>query len=50
MAVPGRRNDDDDNFEEDNALFEEEGLEMLEEPDISPHLRYVTSVAELSDA
>ena len=49
MAVPGRRNDDDDNFEEDNALFEEEGLEMLEEPDIPPHLRDLASAAEFGD-
>ncbi|KAF7818661.1 BRCA1-associated RING domain protein 1 [Senna tora] len=50
MAVPGRRNDDNgDDFEDDNALFEEEGLEGLEESDTPPHLRDLFAAAQLGD-
>jgi hypothetical protein len=49
MAVPGRRNgmiDDDEN--EDNALFEEEGLIELDS-DTPPHLRELAAATELGN-
>jgi ankyrin repeat protein len=49
MAVPGRRNgmiDDDEN--EDNALFEEEGL-IERDSDTPPHLRELAAASELGN-
>ena len=47
MAVPGRRNglleDDED---DENPLFEENGLDMDLEADIPPHLRDLAAAAE----
>ncbi|KAL5546063.1 hypothetical protein UlMin_005750 [Ulmus minor] len=50
MAVPGRRNgllDDDDN-EDENALFEEPGVVELD-PDTPPHLRDLAAASQLGD-
>ncbi|XVF76359.1 hypothetical protein PTKIN_Ptkin13bG0260300 [Pterospermum kingtungense] len=53
MAVPGRRNGlmEDDEHDDDNSLFEENGLEMdLEvEADIPPHLRDLAAAVQLGD-
>jgi hypothetical protein len=49
MAVPGRRNgmiDEDEN--EDNALFEEEGLIEFDS-DTPPHLRDLAAASELGN-
>ncbi|PPS17321.1 hypothetical protein GOBAR_AA03297 [Gossypium barbadense] len=50
MAVPGRRNglleDDED---DENPLFEENGLDMDLEADIPPHLRDLAAAAQLGD-
>lgn len=59
MAVPGRRNgpeEDDDHednggiFEEgDNALFEEDGVNVDLDSDTPPHLRDLAAAAQLGD-
>ncbi|KAI9086307.1 hypothetical protein K1719_031761 [Acacia pycnantha] len=53
MAVPGRRNDlndeDDDNFDEDNALFEENGVLEVDESDTPPHLRDLAAASQFGD-
>ncbi|MBA0824152.1 hypothetical protein Goarm_020834 [Gossypium armourianum] len=50
MAVPGRRNglleDDED---DENPLFEENGLDMDLEADTPPHLRDLAAAAQLGD-
>lgn len=51
MAVPGRRNgllDEEDNGE-DNALFEEDGVEIDLESDIPQHLRQLAAAAQIGD-
>ncbi|KAL2323190.1 hypothetical protein Fmac_027569 [Flemingia macrophylla] len=51
MAVPGRRNgmnDDDDEFD-DNALFEEQALIEEDDTDTPPHLRDLSSAAQIGD-
>lgn len=50
MAVPGRRNGmvDDDDYEEDNALFEEDGVIEFDS-DTPPHLRALATAAQLGD-
>lgn len=50
MAVPGRRNGmvDEDDYEEDNALFEEDGV-MEFDSDTPPHLRPLATAAQLGD-
>ena len=47
MAVPGRVMDEEDT-EEENALFEEEGLVELDS-DTPPHLRGLASASQLGD-
>ncbi|KAK7267796.1 hypothetical protein RIF29_20475 [Crotalaria pallida] len=47
MAVPGRPNDED---EEDNALFEEEGIVDFVDSDTPPHLRDLSAASQLGDA
>ncbi|XP_061353913.1 uncharacterized protein LOC133298598 [Gastrolobium bilobum] len=49
MAVPGRRNglNNEEDEEEDNALFEEEGI--LEDTDTPPHLRDLSAAAQRGD-
>lgn len=51
MAVPGRTNEDD--FEEDNALFEEEGFlddeEDFDHSNTPPHLTALVSASQLGD-
>ncbi|OMO73702.1 hypothetical protein COLO4_26911 [Corchorus olitorius] len=50
MAVPGRRNGlEEDEHDDDNALFEENGLEMDLEDDTPPHLRDLAAAAQLGD-
>lgn len=50
MAVPGRRNglleDDED---DENPLFEENGLDVDLEPDTPPHIRNLGAAAQLGD-
>ncbi|XP_022983109.1 tankyrase-2 [Cucurbita maxima] len=50
MAVPGRRNGvvDEDDYEEDNALFEENGVIEFDS-DTPPHLRALATAAQLGD-
>lgn len=50
MAVPGRRNGivDEDDYEEDNALFEEDGVIEFDS-DTPPHLRALATAAQLGD-
>ncbi|GAV89018.1 Ank domain-containing protein/Ank_2 domain-containing protein [Cephalotus follicularis] len=49
MAVPGRRNGlmEEDEHEEDNALFEEDGIDL--EDETPPHLRDLATAAMLGD-
>ncbi|EOY07974.1 Ankyrin repeat family protein isoform 3, partial [Theobroma cacao] len=51
MAVPGRRNGlmEEDEHDDENALFEENGLEMDLEADTPPHLRDLAAAAQLGD-
>ncbi|KAK7345487.1 hypothetical protein VNO77_16091 [Canavalia gladiata] len=51
MAVPGRRNgmNDDEEDLDDNALFEEEGLEFQDDTDTPPHLRDLSAAAQVGD-
>ncbi|KAK7277443.1 hypothetical protein RJT34_22456 [Clitoria ternatea] len=51
MAVPGRRNgmNDDEEDPDDNALFEEEGLLENDFDDTPPHLRDLSTAAQLGD-
>ncbi|KAL4031823.1 hypothetical protein IC575_010114 [Cucumis melo] len=50
MAVPGRRNGvvDEDDYEEDNALFEEDGVIEFDS-DTPPHLRPLATASQLGD-
>ncbi|KAK8493129.1 hypothetical protein V6N13_024872 [Hibiscus sabdariffa] len=48
MAVPGRQMLEEDE-DDDNALFEENGLEMDLEADTPPHLRDLAAAAQLGD-
>ncbi|KAL5709773.1 hypothetical protein ACHQM5_020419 [Ranunculus cassubicifolius] len=45
MAVPGRRNEEDD----EEGLFEEEGIVMTFEDDTPPHLRALAEAAQLGN-
>ncbi|XVE76101.1 hypothetical protein DITRI_Ditri12bG0146200 [Diplodiscus trichospermus] len=51
MAVPGRRNGliEEDEHDDENSLFEENGLEMDLEADTPPHLRDLAAAAQLGD-
>ncbi|XVE96580.1 hypothetical protein REPUB_Repub02eG0235100 [Reevesia pubescens] len=51
MAVPGRRNGliEEDEHDDENALFEENGLEMDLEADTPPHLRDLAAAVQLGD-
>ncbi|OIW01594.1 hypothetical protein TanjilG_08775 [Lupinus angustifolius] len=49
MAVIGRRNGLNEEEEEDNALFEENGIIDLVDSDTPPHLRDLSAAAQLGD-
>ncbi|KAM7468227.1 hypothetical protein LguiB_015789 [Lonicera macranthoides] len=49
MTVPGRRNGMIDEDEDENALFQEEGVLIEPDSDTPPHLRDLASAAELGD-
>ncbi|OIV89168.1 hypothetical protein TanjilG_25689 [Lupinus angustifolius] len=49
MAVPGRRNGLNEEEEDDNALFEEEGIVDFVDSDTPPHLRDLSAAAQLGD-
>ncbi|CAL0299341.1 unnamed protein product [Lupinus luteus] len=49
MAVPGRRNGLNEEEEDDNALFEEEGIVDFVDSDTPPHLHDLSAAAQLGD-
>ncbi|GLT34305.1 hypothetical protein SLA2020_088280 [Shorea laevis] len=52
MAVPGRRNglmEEDDDHEDENPLFEGEGLDVEIESDTPSHLRELAVATQLGD-
>ncbi|GLT25743.1 hypothetical protein SLA2020_008530 [Shorea laevis] len=52
MAVPGRPNGlmEDEDHEDENALFEDEGLNVDYESDTPPHLRELAAATQIGDA
>lgn len=49
MAVPRNGMMEEDDNEEDNALFEEDGVNLDLESDTPPHLRELAAAAQLGD-